>query len=515
MDKQYIPSIGKDVIESLTVGMYEDSRFIFREYIQNSADQIDKAIKEGLIKKPQGEIHIQIDADKRTILIEDNATGIPQDQVQPILQNIAASTKIRGIDKGFRGIGRLGGLAYCEKLIFETSYKGEASKTVLTWDAALLRNLINNRNQKEEAVDVIQKVTHVQQLPEKSDEHYFKVLLQGVTVEELLNKEEIGTYLSMVAPLPFATSFIYKKQIADELKKEGISLDEYNIYLNTEQLFKGYSTYIYDGDHQNKKKADEIIDIIFFKELDENKNLLYWGWYGVSGFNRQLKSINHARGFRLRKSNIQIGSEYALQKLHRDKRFNFYFFGEIHGMSNDLIPNSRRDYFIENAAYNSFEKKLRNYFHTHIHKLCFTAADINTAVRKMEDLMTFQEEFKEKQRKGFNDKQEHAEYVEKFEAKKEEALKAKRKIERIEQDAQNDNGEPIKKILNRVTQPEVSAGIEKLKMPKSSNLRLRTDKMNLSNKEKTLLTRVFGLIREVIEADTAEHLIQRIEEELK
>ena len=38
------PRIGKDVIESLTLGMYEDCRFIYREYIQNSADQVDKAV---------------------------------------------------------------------------------------------------------------------------------------------------------------------------------------------------------------------------------------------------------------------------------------------------------------------------------------------------------------------------------------------------------------------------------------------------------------------------------------
>lgn len=38
------PIIGKDVIESLTLSMYDDSKFIYREYIQNSADQIDKAI---------------------------------------------------------------------------------------------------------------------------------------------------------------------------------------------------------------------------------------------------------------------------------------------------------------------------------------------------------------------------------------------------------------------------------------------------------------------------------------
>ena len=36
--------IGKDVIESLTLGMYEDCRFIFREYIQNAADQDRKSV---------------------------------------------------------------------------------------------------------------------------------------------------------------------------------------------------------------------------------------------------------------------------------------------------------------------------------------------------------------------------------------------------------------------------------------------------------------------------------------
>ena len=39
------PHIGKNVIETLTLGMYEDARFIFREYIQNAADQIDEAVE--------------------------------------------------------------------------------------------------------------------------------------------------------------------------------------------------------------------------------------------------------------------------------------------------------------------------------------------------------------------------------------------------------------------------------------------------------------------------------------
>lgn len=43
MAKQRTPIIGKNIIESLTLGMYENPFCIYREYIQNSADAIDKA----------------------------------------------------------------------------------------------------------------------------------------------------------------------------------------------------------------------------------------------------------------------------------------------------------------------------------------------------------------------------------------------------------------------------------------------------------------------------------------
>ena len=82
--------IGKDIIESLTLGMYEDSRFIYREYIQNAADQIDIAVEQGILNsKNDGIIEITIDKADRSISIYDNATGIKGDKIQPILKNIA------------------------------------------------------------------------------------------------------------------------------------------------------------------------------------------------------------------------------------------------------------------------------------------------------------------------------------------------------------------------------------------------------------------------------------------
>ena len=76
---------GANILENLTTGMYKDSKVIYREYIQNACDQIDKAYDRGLLRPSNpdslgnlgsGRIDIWLDTDKRTISIEDNATGI-------------------------------------------------------------------------------------------------------------------------------------------------------------------------------------------------------------------------------------------------------------------------------------------------------------------------------------------------------------------------------------------------------------------------------------------------------
>ncbi len=513
MDKNIKTVIGKDVIESLTIGMYDDSRFIYREYIQNSADQIDKARSEGLIT--DGEIHINIDQEKKTISIEDDATGIEQTKVIEILRNIAQSTKTRGVDKGFRGIGRLGGLGYCDKLIFETSFKGEDIKSTMIWDATKLKNIINNRNQKEEASSVIDEVTELKTEKEKIELHYFKVTLIGVSNTDLLDVKEVRNYLSMVAPIPLKSNFLYAKKIYDELKAEKITIDEYKIYINTEQLFKGYNSYIYDGEANNKKKIGEVIDVLFFKEYDKNKNLLFWGWYGITEKNQSLNQVNYARGFRLRKSNIQIGNEDTLTKFHRERRFQFYFFGEVYAIHSDLIPNARRDNFSENDIYNEFDTSLKSFFHTTIHKLCYTASEVNSAVKALDSFENFQTEYKQKEQSGFTDKAEQQQYVETFTKRKEDAVKAQNKLNSIAS-KNNEAILPITKIIERANTNK-AINIETIDIPTiEKKPTFRTEKLSKLNKDyRKFLGDVFTIIKNVLPNETAELLIQKIEEEYK
>ena len=60
--------IGKNVLENLTSGMYEESKIVYREYIQNAADSIDKAFEANMIDEKLF-IDIEIDERNRNIKI--------------------------------------------------------------------------------------------------------------------------------------------------------------------------------------------------------------------------------------------------------------------------------------------------------------------------------------------------------------------------------------------------------------------------------------------------------------
>ena len=72
-------TVGKNILDNLTTGMYSDSKVIYREYIQNACDQIDLAMKLGILEADEGSVDIFIDPKKRYISIKDNATGVKHD----------------------------------------------------------------------------------------------------------------------------------------------------------------------------------------------------------------------------------------------------------------------------------------------------------------------------------------------------------------------------------------------------------------------------------------------------
>lgn len=520
MDKPATPIIGKFVIENLTVGMYDDPRCVYREYIQNSADALDKAISNGLIASKEAGIHIQISKERKSIVIEDNGTGISNSQVVPMLQNVAQSEKEIGKEKGFRGIGRLGGLGYCERLVFESKFKDENVKSVMTWDAKRLKEIVNDRTKKEEADKVIMTVTSFHEEPEATEKHYFKVIMTGVTNIELLEEDGIMDYLRMVAPVPFDSGFYYKSKIYEELKKENIKIDEYKIFLGTEQIYKGYTTTLYrsKNTHPFREKSGDILDLEFFKWHDKNGQLLFWGWHSISDIQgRQLDKSNKARGLRVRKDNIQIGDENRLESLFgsnpTDTRFNFYVVGEVYALHNHLIPNGRRDDFVDSLIYSEMKEKLKPTC-LKIKKLANQTSDGLSAQRDINNFAEEQKKYGEKQKLGFVNREEQQKLIFELNSKKEKAEKGQKTIQKLKQQAEQDGDTSLSKVLNKVVKTEQFVQEE---LPEIDNKPVyRTDKLSkLSKEQRKLVSKIFDIIKRTLDNERAELAIQKIEEEFK
>jgi molecular chaperone HtpG len=517
---------GANILENLTTGMYQDSKVIYREYIQNACDQIDKALKDGLLKKGEGAIKIWLDRDQRKIVIEDNATGISAASFQQILGNIADSDKKIGEDKGFRGIGRLCGLAYCKELVFKSSAKGEKAVSTMVCDAEKMRSLIDEhtRGKKYTANEVLHKINRFDQTKtDDIDSHFFCVELIGINPEntDLLNSLQVKDYLSFVAPVPYKNTFLYRTEVHKHAQELGVEIDEYHITLDGETILKEYTTILKDS--STGTKYDDIFDV-HFKDFHENGELFAWMWVGVTSFKKAIPKINKMRGLRLRKENIQIGGEDALQKLFKEDRGNSYFIGEVFAVDKALIPNSQRDYFNENPARANFERELRRYFNEELYKIYRDGSAINSALKKIDQYEKKEAEFKEKVTAGvFVNKEHHKREQEVVLESKKEAESARGKIEKIKDKADGLTQKVIQRIEVERPKPTISGVVSPAITPKNDKEELekdrmprRTDRLSQFNKaERKLISKIFSIITTATDSKIAEMIISKIEEGLQ
>ena len=115
--------VGKDILELLSTAMYLDPLSILREYVQNAADAIDSAHAQGVLRGGEvGRIDLEVHSDTRELVVRDNGVGVPAADVERVLASFGASEKRGKGLRGFRGVGRLGGLAYARALTFRTRW---------------------------------------------------------------------------------------------------------------------------------------------------------------------------------------------------------------------------------------------------------------------------------------------------------------------------------------------------------------------------------------------------------
>lgn len=368
--------VGKYTLESLTTGMYSDPKIVYREYIQNSVDSLENAIQLGIIEKQSMRIDIIVSEENACISIWDNGTGISSSEAQSMLMNVGNSKKRSSTNRGFRGIGRLGGMSYCDTLVFSTSYEGEDCKTIVSFDCKKLRKLLVPGQYEELSLAaVLKEITTVEIIPEKAEKHYFMVEMKEVSgSSDLLNIDAAKCYIAQVAPLSYQTRhFIYATQLKEYLSGHGYDVEEFPIFVGEEEsdlepVYKPNKSRFRSDRY--KKTVDEILSMSYF-DVTVNGELYALGWYGNCGWYGFL-SERELSGFRVRKGNILIGDSKTMNSIFKEARFNGWTQGEIFIVTDKLIPNARRDDFEQNEAYYQFMEALGN----------GVALDITKAIRE-------------------------------------------------------------------------------------------------------------------------------------
>lgn len=347
--------IGKDVLELLSSSMYLDPITIFREYVQNSADAIDEARHKGIINRSEpGRVDIRLDPIARTIQLRDNGSGIPSEEFTKRLTSFGASTKRGTTARGFRGVGRLAGLGYCQELIFRSRAPGDAMVSELRWDCRRLRSALRDISQQGDLISLVHEVVSTRRLDgEPWPTHFFEVELKGVIRhrnDRLLSASTVAEYLSQVAPVPFSPLFKFGAEIAEVLSKVAHMGDlELRIVGIDGPITRPHQDRLEIGDN----RFDEFKEIEFKEIPAHDGGVAAIAWFLHHGYVGAIPAKAQVKGLRLRAGNVQVGDGALLEDLFAEPRFNAWSVGEIHVLDKRITPNGRRDQFEQSVHFDN------------------------------------------------------------------------------------------------------------------------------------------------------------------
>ena len=378
-------AVGSSILELVTVGMYDNPLAIYREYIQNAVDALTRERRAS-----PGKIDVILDAQGRTARIRDNGPGLSPQQCLKELLPIGRSNKCLGTDRGFRGIGRLSGLAFASSVTFRTRQRSSDPVTRVTWEGIVSGAKAEWPTRAEEALQHCVEVSN--ESGETYPEHFFEAEVSGISrhaAGALLNEDSVRSYISEVCPVPMSPTFPYAKRV------EGLfacdrPLESQAITVNGEAqpVHRQFGESIRFSD--NRTDRFKGFDPFRIPSLDAAGDAAV-AWIAHSSYMGAIPKSASVRGIRARAGNIQIGDESVFDHLFQEDRFNRWCVGEVHILDPHIIPNARRDYFEPGPHIRNLENHLGPIFRS-LSNQCRTSSASRNKEKKLLDSVSLLED---------------------------------------------------------------------------------------------------------------------------
>lgn len=378
------PHIGKDILELLSSSMYVDVMSMYREYIQNSADGIDAARAAGLLQGT-GRVDVQIDTSDRRILIRDNGIGLGQREFVSRLTALGGSRKRGTQARGFRGVGRLAGLAFAQELVFRSRQEGETTVHELRWNAREVRTILRTADSSKDLQEVVLSSVAAREIPAGNwPSRFFEVELRSVIRhkdDRLLTDVEVAKYLSQVAPVPFHPDFGFADQVRAIVEPHGVRLGAINIVIDGYgQVYRPHSNAITLG-RASDTNFRELTSIL---TPGRDGEVAAVTWILHSEYKGSLPASALVDGWRFRIGDLQIGGNDILLPLFPEPRFNSWCVAETHVVDPRILPNGRRDHFEQNAYFIELQNDLASHTRDIAHR-CRTSSIKRNLLRKLKE----------------------------------------------------------------------------------------------------------------------------------
>lgn len=364
------PKLGVHLLETITRGMYSQPLHSIREYVQNAFDSIRDARSKGILRDTEGTIRILLDPAGRSLSIEDDGTGLTPEEAVVWLLDIGRSEKAVDDRKsrqhaGFRGIGRMAGISYCDVLKFETS-NGDGKVCHVNFDALRINSLTRPGQTPMSISDAVGSSVTVTEKAIEPGRRFFTVVMENVAEGTgFLDNATMKEYLSEVAPVAYdPQQWSFREEIramaerADSLE----SLNTVRLVIcdsdGNEQMEvrRGYCD-TFEATSRNKKRKVTVKEVRCLPTGD-NLGTGWWGWLAMHSREAKLGDVPFA-GLRIRMHNIAVGDERILRRLFKTPHLALWCFGEIHITDFRAVPNAQRDTFEPSKLWSQIEEELR------------------------------------------------------------------------------------------------------------------------------------------------------------
>lgn len=352
-----VPVVGKDVIELLSSSMYVNPLAIYREYVQNATDAIESVRTLGRLSNDAGAIEVHIDPAARVIRVRDDGTGLTAEDFHRRLTTIGASGKRGTLSRGFRGVGRMAGLGYCQTLTFRARAADEMHVHEMRWDCRKLKTLLQSPDYEGHLAELLREVVAVREVSGSGlPARFFEVELEGIIrhrSDVLLDIAGVAAYLAEVAPVAFAPTFRFGPAIVSALQVR-TPVAQVQVSVNGAPVYRPHR----DELPSRGGIADAYDGLETLELTGSGESPAAIGWVLHHGYRGALPSSSGVGGIRLRCGNMQIGEANLLDFVFPEHRFNAWAVGEFHILDPRILPNGRRDHFETNAAFHDLLNQL-------------------------------------------------------------------------------------------------------------------------------------------------------------